>query len=338
MTATGTTEPLQGRLRPMDPVRDLGAIAELATEAFAADLDERGRAALRELRWMARLTPLTWWWYHADPEFREAFGGFVWEEPVEGGKGRIVGSANLNRAPGDEDRYIVCNVVVRGAYRRRGIGRKLTEAAIAEARKRGAKGVVIQVHEDNAPALQLYSHLGFREVAAEVELRLEAIQPVAVLDSPGYHVRPWRPADGPASLELARLVTPQVWQWLRPLRPEQYAAHRLADWRRRLTDRLGGRRVYRLAALHEEQLVALLTVTVALRRGEHRLALLVHPDHAGRLEAALVSRALHTLAAAPRKAVRAAVNREEKSLLAVLRDYGFQARRTLLTMSQDFQS
>ncbi len=239
-------------------------------------------------------------------------------------------------ALGDENHYIVCNVVVRRSHRRRGIGRKLTEAAIAEARKREAKGVVIQVHEDNTPALRLYTDLGFQPVAAEIELRLEAIQPVAVLDSPGYHIRPWQPADGPASLELARLVTPQVWQWLRPVRPEQYAANRWAAWGRRLTNRLGGRRIYRLIALHEAQPAALLTVTVALRRGEHHLALLVHPDHTGQLEAPLVSRALHTLTAAPRKAVRAMVNQEEKSLLSVLRDYGFQAQRTLLTMKQEW--
>ena len=70
----------QGGLRPMDPTRDLGIVADLIAGAFADELDERGRAALREMRWMARLTPLVWWWSQVDPSFRDAFNGFVWEE------------------------------------------------------------------------------------------------------------------------------------------------------------------------------------------------------------------------------------------------------------------
>jgi len=33
-----------GGLRPMDPTRDLKAIADLVAEAFADEIDERGRA------------------------------------------------------------------------------------------------------------------------------------------------------------------------------------------------------------------------------------------------------------------------------------------------------
>ncbi len=321
----------QSRLRPMDPVRDLGAIADLATEAFAAELDERGQAALRELRWMARLSPLVWWWYRTDPEFRDAFNGFVWEEATAKGW-QVVGSANLNRAPGDKHYYIICNVVVRPAHRGKGIGRALTEAAIAEAWEREAKGIIIQVHEDNAPALHLYTSLGFRETAAEVEMQLDALSTVAVLDGPGYHIRPWNRADGPACLDLARRATPQVWQWLHPLRPEQYVIGRMAYLWQRLTEWLRGRSVHRLVAFREEQLVAWMTVTVSRRRGVHNLEILVHPEHTGRVEAALVSRALHALRVAPRRAVRTWVNRNNEALLSLLRDYGFRHRRTLLTL------
>ena len=114
----------QGGLRPMDPTRDLGIIADLIADAFAGELDERGQAALREMRWMARLTPLVWWWSQVDPSFRDAFNGFVWEEPppeTRGSRGsrRIVGNANLNRAPGNRQRWIICNVVVLDEFRGR---------------------------------------------------------------------------------------------------------------------------------------------------------------------------------------------------------------------------
>ena len=103
----------RGGLRPMEPVQDLGAIADLVGDAFADELDERGQAALREMRWMARLTPLVWWWSQVDPAFRDAFNGFVWEEPSPGAVGgtrgskRIVGNVSLNRAPGNRQRWII---------------------------------------------------------------------------------------------------------------------------------------------------------------------------------------------------------------------------------------
>ena len=38
----------------------------------------------------------------------------------------------------------------------------LDDAATAEARELGARGVLLQVHEDNSPALHLYTSLGFQ--------------------------------------------------------------------------------------------------------------------------------------------------------------------------------
>ncbi len=141
-------------MRALDPARDLGSVADLIAGAFSEELDERAQAALRELRWMARLSPLVWWWSKTDPAFQDAFNGFVWEDASPGRKGRqIVGNVSLNRAPGSRQRLIICNVVVQEAYRGQGIGRRLTEAAIAEAEFMGAEGVVLQVHEDNVPAM-----------------------------------------------------------------------------------------------------------------------------------------------------------------------------------------
>lgn len=333
-------ERVRGELRRMNPVQDLGVVAALIDEAFADEIDERGRAALREMRWMARLSPLVWWWSQADPAFRDAFGGFVWEEPVQKGKGgrtsrRVVGNASLNRAPGHRQRWIICNVVVDVEHRGQGIGRQLVEASLDEAERLGATGVLLQVYRQNQVALQLYESMGFHEAAGETDLRLGEVRPVAFLEAPGYHFRHWKPADGPAAYDLARHVIPQPLQWIRPLRAEEYRL----DWLMRtvhwISDLMAGRRVYRLVALKEERLVALMTVTVAFRRGEHQLALLVHPNHTGQVEAALVSRALHMLAAIPSRPVRTTVEQDDEAALRVLRDYGFREVRTLLTMVQE---
>lgn len=335
--AAQTASPAPGRLRRLDPTRDLRAITDLIAQAFSAELDAQGRAALREMRWMARLWPFVWWWARADPTFQDSFNGFVWEEDSEAGKrGQIVGNVSLNRAPGSRQHWIICNVVVREDYRGRGIGRKLTEAAIAEARDLGAAGVVLQVHQDNHPALGLYTNLGFQEVTGETDMQLEAVKSVAFLDAPGYSLRHWRSGDGQAVYQLARLITPPALQWLKPLRADQYRL----DWWTRLeqwfADQLAMQRTYRLVALREDRLVAMMTVSAAFRRGDHRLMLMVHPDHTGRVEGALVSRALHMLAAVPSRAVRATVDKGQVATLQVLREYGFAKQGTLLTLSQDF--
>ena len=340
MAMAATTEmryQARGSLRPTDPTRDLGTIANLIADAFAYEIDERGRAALREMRWMAFLSPLVWWWAQADPSFRDTFNGFVWEEPDSAGKGKqIVGNVSLNRAPGSRQRWIICNVVVQDQYRGQGIGRRLTAAAVAEAQTLGAQGVILQVYQDNPPAWGLYTDLGFREVAGETELRLEAAREEPLFEVPGYRFQAWRPADGQAAYELARLVTPSVQHWIRPVRADQYQPSWTTRLGERFTALMGRRRVYRLTVHKESRLVAVLTVTAALRRGEHRMELLVHPDHTGRVDAALISRALHMLAALPSKPVRVTVDRDHTQTLEVLRSCGFQELRTLLTMRKDF--
>jgi ribosomal protein S18 acetylase RimI-like enzyme len=335
--AVETTKDARGGMRPLDPTRDLKAVADLISEAFADQMDERGRAALRELRWMARLSPLIWWWSQADPSFQDAFNGFVWEEPsAKGGGWQVAGNVNLNRAPGSRRRYIICNVVVQDAYRGQGIGRRLTERAISEAEALGAQGVILQVHEDNRPALRLYTDLGFQEATGEIDLQLETVQSVAILDAPSYRFRAWRPTDGQATYQLAQLVTPSVQQWLRPLKADDYRPGWGSRLVQQLVDLMAGRRVYRLSTFWDDRLVATMTVTAAFRQGKHRLNMLVHPDHTGQVEACLVSRALYMLASAPSRPVRVTVSKEHTATLKVLRDYGFQEQRTLLTLWKDF--
>ncbi len=331
----------QGGLRPLDPVRDLRTIADLIASAFADELDERGRAALREMRWMARLRPLVWWWSEVDPSFRDAFNGFVWEEPAPKTRGarnawRIVGNVSLNRAPGDRQRRIICNVVVLDEYRGRGIGRRMMQAAIDEAEQMGAAGVVLQVHRDNSPAMALYSSMGFQEVSGETDLWLDAVGSVARLDAPGYEIRGWIPADGLAVYQLARHAIPAVQQWIRPVRIDEYRLDwllRLGQW---ISDIITGKRTYRLTALKDDRLVAMMAVTATTHSGAHRVALLVHPGHEGQVEAVLVSRALYMLDAAPPRPVRITANMGDEATLKVLRDYGFREQRTLLTLRKDF--
>jgi ribosomal-protein-alanine N-acetyltransferase len=68
----------------------------------------------------------------------------------------------LARDLGDECEIL--SVGVEPAARGRGIGTRLMAAALAEARRRGAASVVLEVAADNEAARRLYAGLGFARV------------------------------------------------------------------------------------------------------------------------------------------------------------------------------
>lgn len=61
------------------------------------------------------------------------------------------------------DECYVDDVAVFPDRRRKGVGRALMEALIAEARGKNAAFLTLEVRDSNAPARELYRSLGFRE-------------------------------------------------------------------------------------------------------------------------------------------------------------------------------
>jgi len=64
----------------------------------------------------------------------------------------------------DSDRARVYSLAVAPWARRRGIARRLLAYAEAESRRRGMKGIVLEVREDNQEALALYRTAGFQMI------------------------------------------------------------------------------------------------------------------------------------------------------------------------------
>ena len=89
--------------------------------------------------------------YLAHPKFA---GAWVAEEA-----GAVVGLTGLL---GDEDETEIEPVVVSAARRARGIGRRLIERMLDEARTRGAKSVSIRPVARNALAIRRFHEAGFR--------------------------------------------------------------------------------------------------------------------------------------------------------------------------------
>lgn len=75
--------------------------------------------------------------------------------------GTVLGYAGL--AVGQGEGW-VNNIAVRRDAQRRGIGRALLEALLAEARRHHVKQVLLEVAADNAPAQRLYAAYGFEVI------------------------------------------------------------------------------------------------------------------------------------------------------------------------------
>lgn len=328
----------RGGAREIDPSRDLGVVAGLIVEAFAGERDGRAEASLREMRRLARLWPLVGWMAEADPILRESLGGFVWEEPVPGKRSlQVVANVSLSPAAGARGWAVICNVVTRPEYRRQGIARQLTMTAIEAARERGSEGVLLQVYAANQAAHRLYSDLGFRDVAGEIDLRLEKAGPEPSADAPGYAIRRLRAADGYAALQLARSVTPEPLQWMVPVRPVEYQSDAFTAADRWLSDLVAGRRTNRLAALQGERLAGMVTLRASRRGPAHQVSLLVAGQDRGRIERALLGRALQLLPDRPALPVRATTFQDHTEALEALHSFGFEEQRTLLVMRKVLQ-
>ncbi|MFD6638072.1 ribosomal protein S18-alanine N-acetyltransferase [Micromonospora chalcea] len=118
-------------------------------------------------------------WWHIDevlPIEADLFGaeqwsaGMFWNELANGhfylvatdDDGAVLGYAGLAVYPPDE--AWVQNVAVRRDAQRRGVGRLLLEALLAEAARRGVRSTLLEVAADNAPAQRLYAGYGFEPI------------------------------------------------------------------------------------------------------------------------------------------------------------------------------
>jgi ribosomal-protein-alanine N-acetyltransferase len=124
-----------------------------------------------------RLSRFRWW--HIDevlPIEADLFGAeqwspaMFWNELANGhfylvatdADGAVLGYAGLMEAPPDE--AWVQNIAVRRDAQRRGIGRALLEALLAEAARRGVRSTLLEVAADNAAAQRLYATYGFEPI------------------------------------------------------------------------------------------------------------------------------------------------------------------------------
>jgi ribosomal protein S18 acetylase RimI-like enzyme len=146
-------------LRQFEPGRDLNQVADLVELCFASTLDADGHRYLRQMRTAARSPNLARLAGRLGDPGSFPMTGFVWEE-----NGSLVGNLSLIPFPQRGGRlYLIANVAVHPDYRRQGIARALTRAALNYLQRGGYPLPWLQVRDDNPSALELYQSLGFHE-------------------------------------------------------------------------------------------------------------------------------------------------------------------------------
>jgi ribosomal protein S18 acetylase RimI-like enzyme len=142
--------------------------------ATASDLKPVGRLFAEENRFHAGLLPGRF--QVAEPIMTREWFNAVLSSPVQTlfvarAAGQVVGLLLLQEMTNPDDeiyrprRYLyVDELMVAGAFRGRGIGRQLMEAAEGRAQELGIEEIELNVWERNLGAIAFYEHLGYTTV------------------------------------------------------------------------------------------------------------------------------------------------------------------------------
>lgn len=317
---------IESGIRPFDIGCDLRPVAELIADAFAHELDQRGNAALREMRIMSHIGALLKLLNRSTGEFNDLFGGFVWIED-----GKVVGNVTVQKADTSGNRWQIANVAVAPAYRGRGISRRLMTQALEYVTESRGEWAVLQVYAQNTIARHLYKQLNFEEVGGSVDLSLKRLPKVEPL-SDLHHFYSFSTEQWQALYELVSNQQSGQMLWWRPPRRTDYQItleQMVGEWFWRA---VGRNRIYRRCIQTTRRFDAALILTAARWRGNHQLQLWVQPNLYGQHEETLLHWALAALQDYPRWPITLNLSINHEAALTYAKQYGFQEQQTLLTM------
>jgi GNAT superfamily N-acetyltransferase len=309
-------------LRPLDVHKDLVGVANLIEVCFAATMDPDGREYLRQMREFASEDVSINW---GGRSFMGPWGmsGYVWQENEA-----VVGNLTLIPVYKQSQRvYLIANVAVHPDYRRRGIGRLLTQAAIDHARQHGATSAWLQVRAENETAYRLYQSLGFIERARRDTWLGERDIPTAQPD-PEVQVHPRRKRDWPTERAwLLQLYPPGV-IWNLPLSISRLKPSLINNlYRFLLSEQVG-----HWSAHTQEGLIGVASWEPS-RSFSDNIWLAANPENEGRAIRALLPKIRKSVATRRPLAVNYPAGRAKEAFL----DAGFRLQQTLVWMEEPFR-
>ena len=221
-------------------------------------------------------------------------------------------------------------------HRHQGIGYALMTAAIEFAHEIGGEFIVLQVHEDNAPAISLYRLFGFKRVLATTTLYMPQVKAAPHTAFPKeLSIRDHNldTHDCHAAYHLAKATIPAHVQEDKPVRQHHYmiGSELMVDNFWRWLFRLGKVK-YWVMEQKDETFVATLKVTPGVWGDVHRISLMVHPKWHGKLEHPLIGLALTHLLACPKRSILFEHPAEHVAGITAFKKIGFDALQTYVIM------
>jgi ribosomal protein S18 acetylase RimI-like enzyme len=313
--------------RPLDFRRDLKSIVNIIGEAFGPEMDDAGRAALRELRLTAQFGPLLNFFLPAGSRPQDIMDGFVWEET-----GTVVANVTTQPVPRFPGRYLIANVAVDEAWRGRGIASQLMKMVLDYIAEQGGQWAVLQVRASNAIALGMYQRLSFEPLVVEHRLRVERVPELPAFSLPtGYELRMLCDDDWHAVRYLINRVVPAEARWWAPHRSRYFHEGSSPGWQRALSRWLSLRHKVRWGVFAGEEIMGVLDVDVMQNNG-HRIDLLLHPALRQAWSAPLLMHALHYLQMQPARPIHVTLHDYQQAAIDALLALGFESVLVMVNM------
>lgn len=308
-------------LRPVNPRRDMRALAELIEVAFSSNLEAESERMLGWMKLIGRMGWLGWIlsFYLLPPAARPQ--GFVWEA-----EGRLVGNASVLPVGGHPQRWIMVNVAVHPDHQRRGIARQLVQACVRYVRQQKGHELLLQTESDNPGTYELYTAFGFEVIATRTTW-------VGQFDKRQHYsiakgiARPRSREDWREQVLLARRVHPEGLIWPYPLGTSVFRSTSMID-----SIIMGGNRHW--VVRKDSELVGSLSLRWSPEIDAWRMLLVVDPKVHGEIEHDLLVCGLADLPVR-----RARIEMEYPSGIAEdqLLDLGFAKKRCLTWMKSELK-
>jgi ribosomal protein S18 acetylase RimI-like enzyme len=143
-------------LRELNFKKDYDQLVELYDEVFEKELSDMGQSASQVLKEIKSMRPLLKIVGVFSKKYRHIMDGYVYTTKKEN---KIIAATTVSTWNMKD--WEIAMVATNPEYRRRGLGKALVHKSIEHAKKYKGGMCYLEVLEDNKPAYNLYSKLGF---------------------------------------------------------------------------------------------------------------------------------------------------------------------------------
>ena len=325
---------IESGLRPVNVRTDLAQLADLIEIAFQDTMDENGRSAIREWRYMSSMGFLLGLLGRFNEMALGIGQGFVWLEDE-----RIVGNVSVypagwHRSVGEA--WLIANVSVHPDYQRRGIAHQLMQASLKMIRARGGQHAILQVDYDNEAAINLYDNLGFiRERAFTTWWRSAITSTPPMLPDNAIMISHPRSSDWREELALAKSQRPNEKGgigWLKPVHKGLFRRSFIGTLMSWVSFNTSERLIVR--AENSQRIAATLWAESGVTMASTRLTLMAYPDYDSLYAEILLNSALRRF-----RSTSISIDHplDDEAINNLLERYRFRANRTLWHMRADLR-